>query len=235
MRSEAFTTMKMPADIGPNQLGRVHCKVDTGAGGNVMPLHVFQKLFPSQLDANSKPTGLCPTVTQLTAYNGSAIPQLGAHDTAIKWRPSSSGPPRCPHPMVHSRHVRTCYIRPPIILKYWSHAAWTVPYNLHRNGKTHPTCQEDQPLSTRKSQVTLCTSGNWQHSADDHPFVYSTPARTLIPAYPDCFEGIGCFPGTYTIHLHDNAKPVIHAPYKCPLLCIHLCVRRWMNSWSRRS
>ena len=93
MRTEAFTTMKMPADIGPNQLGRVHSKVDTGAGGKVIPLHVFQKLFPSQLNTNGKLTGLCPTVTQLTAYNGSAIPQLGSHDTAIKWRPSSSGPP----------------------------------------------------------------------------------------------------------------------------------------------
>ena len=62
-----------------------------------MPLCVFQKLFPSQLDANGKPTGLCPTTTQLTAYNGSAIPQLGAHDTAIEWRPSSLGPPRHVH------------------------------------------------------------------------------------------------------------------------------------------
>ena len=97
MRTEAFTTVKMPADIGPNQLGRVHCKVDTGAGGNIMPLCVFQKLFPSQLDTDGKPTGLHPTVTQLTAYNGSAIPQLGAHDTAIEWRPSSSGPPRHVH------------------------------------------------------------------------------------------------------------------------------------------
>ena len=97
MRTEAFTTVKMPADIRPNQLGRVHCKVDTGAGGNVMPLHVFKKLFPSWLDTNGKPTGLWSTVTQMTAYNGSAIPQLGAHDTAIEWMPSSSGPPRHVH------------------------------------------------------------------------------------------------------------------------------------------
>ena len=62
-----------------------------------MPLHVFQKLFPSQLDANGKPTGLCPTVTQLTAYNESAIPQLGAHDTAIEWRPSYHGPAKHVH------------------------------------------------------------------------------------------------------------------------------------------
>ena len=55
--------MKIPTDIGPSQQRKVHCKVDTGTGDNVMPLCVFQKLFSSQLDANGKPTGLCPTVT----------------------------------------------------------------------------------------------------------------------------------------------------------------------------
>ena len=60
MRTEAFTTVKIPADIGPNQLGRVHCKVDNSAGGNIMPLHVFQKLFPGQLDTDGKSTGLHP-------------------------------------------------------------------------------------------------------------------------------------------------------------------------------
>ena len=60
MRTEAFTTMQMPADIGPNWLGRVHSKVDTGAGGNVMSLHVFQKLFPNQLNANGNPLACAP-------------------------------------------------------------------------------------------------------------------------------------------------------------------------------
>ena len=39
----------------------------------------------------------------------------------------------------------------------------------------------------------------------------------LIKAYPDRFEGIGCFPGTYHITLRNDAKPVIHAPRKCPI------------------
>ena len=90
--TEAFTAVKMSANIGPIWLRNVCCKVNTSEGGNAMPLCVFQKLFPSQLDANGKPTGLHHTVTWLTAYNGSAIPQCGAHDTAIKWRPNSHGP-----------------------------------------------------------------------------------------------------------------------------------------------
>ena len=39
----------------------------------------------------------------------------------------------------------------------------------------------------------------------------------LIKAYPDRFEGIGHFPGTYHITLHCDVKPVIHAPQKCPI------------------
>ena len=39
----------------------------------------------------------------------------------------------------------------------------------------------------------------------------------LIQAYPDRFKGIGCFPGTYHITLSSDAKPVVHAPRKCPI------------------
>ena len=39
----------------------------------------------------------------------------------------------------------------------------------------------------------------------------------LIKAYPDRFEGIGCFPGTYHITLRNDARPVVHAPQKCPI------------------
>ena len=40
----------------------------------------------------------------------------------------------------------------------------------------------------------------------------------LIKAYPDCFEGIGKFQGTYHIHLKEDAIPVVHAPKKCPVV-----------------
>ena len=39
----------------------------------------------------------------------------------------------------------------------------------------------------------------------------------LIQAYPDRFKGIGHFPGTYHIILCSDAKPVVHAPWKCPI------------------
>ena len=42
-------------------------------------------------------------------------------------------------------------------------------------------------------------------------------SEDLIKAYADQFEGIGWFPGTYHISLHDDAKPVVHVPRKCPI------------------
>ena len=43
-----------------------------------------------------------------------------------------------------------------------------------------------------------------------------------MKAYPYQFEGIGWFPGTYHIILHDGAKLMVHAPRKCPITMWHL-------------
>ena len=39
----------------------------------------------------------------------------------------------------------------------------------------------------------------------------------LIRKFPDRFQGMGQFPGEYTIRLCDNAQPVIHTSWKCPI------------------
>ena len=39
--TEAYATVQVPAQIGSNQCGSLWCKVDTGAEGNVMHLHVL--------------------------------------------------------------------------------------------------------------------------------------------------------------------------------------------------
>ena len=137
----------------------------------------------------------------------------------------------CPHAMVHSRHIRTCYTRPPIIFEAWSHAA-----ELHHTiCMTHPTCQEDQPLSVRKSQVTHCTSGNQQCSTDNHPFLHSTPARMSLPLTPIALKELDALleHTQSTFVMMQNLSSMHTTSVLLP--CIHLCVRSWMNSSSRRS
>ena len=82
--TEAWATVTMPAVIGPNHHGSFQCKVNTGASGNVMPLCVFAKLFPTCITRDGKPIGLHPCDTRLTAYNRSNIPQFGTLDTATE-------------------------------------------------------------------------------------------------------------------------------------------------------
>ena len=85
--TEAFATVQMPAEIGLSWQATLRCKVDTSTGGNVMPLHAFSKLFPRQVTTDGTPTGLRPTRTCLTAYNGSTIKQYGTLGIAIDWKP----------------------------------------------------------------------------------------------------------------------------------------------------
>ena len=200
-----------------------------------MPLCVFQKLFPSQLDTNGKPTCLYPTVTWLTAYNGSTIPQLGAHDTAIVWRPSSSGPPR----HLHSQRYIADTSGPAILSSHHPLSLelcnWTVPYNFHINEKTHLTCQEDQPLSMRKVTGDLSHS---QKLAAQHRWSSLPPlnsARTSLPP-------------TWSLWRNWMLPQNVHNPSSWQmqnlssvqatsvlLLWIHLCMEKLDNSLSRRS
>ena len=46
----------------------VQCKIDTGANGQVMPLQVFQMLFPSRPDDKGNSVGLCEVAKKLVAY-----------------------------------------------------------------------------------------------------------------------------------------------------------------------
>ena len=82
--TEAFATVDMP--VASKKKANLRCKVDTGAGGNVMPLRAFAKLFPNWLMKTGMPTGLQKCNTKLRAYNGTNIPQLGALDTPITWK-----------------------------------------------------------------------------------------------------------------------------------------------------
>ena len=48
----------------------------------------------------------------------------------------------------------------------------------------------------------------------------------LRKEFPDCFEGIGKFPGKYHITVKPDVKPVIHAHWKCPIATrLHICAK----------
>ena len=56
--NEAYTTVQLPASASRKGTASFHIKVDTRAGGNMLPLCVFQCLYPDQISTAGLPTGL---------------------------------------------------------------------------------------------------------------------------------------------------------------------------------
>ena len=83
--NEAYTMVKLPASISSKRTASLCVKVDTGAGGNVLPLHVFRHLHPNWISPAGLPTGLDHVSTRLTAYNRSHILLYGALHGPIVW------------------------------------------------------------------------------------------------------------------------------------------------------
>ena len=164
----------MSAEIGPNQQTTLRCKVDTGTGGNVMPLCAFSKLFPRCVTTDGTPTGLRPTRAHLTAYYGSTIKQYGMLDTAINWKPEGKNITNQLHTQWYISNTPG-----PAILELPScsklgivELSCTVHFCQKKltQQKTTTECQQVQKNLTNLQQL---------NTKDD-----------LIKAYPDRFEGI---------------------------------------------
>ena len=171
-----------------------------GAGGNMMPLRVFAKLFPNWLMETGMPTGLQKCNTKLRAYNRTNIPQLGALETTITWKDEET--------KEVNKMDTTFYIADtpgPAILGLPSCSRLSIgnlncSVQLRKHGQPIKTCKEREKVKQDMKNLKPI------NSKDD-----------LIKAYPDRFEGIRKFPGTYHIYLKEDAIPVVHTPQKCPI------------------
>ena len=67
--TEKYTTVQMPVQIGPKQCGNLKCKVDAVTGDNVMPLHVFAKLFPKCISSDGTSLDLHPSDSLQCIYH----------------------------------------------------------------------------------------------------------------------------------------------------------------------
>ena len=202
--TEAFVTVQMPAEIGQNKLATLRCKVDTSAGGNVMPLHTFAKLFLRHINADGSPRGLKSSMTHLTAYNRSKIPQFGTLDLAIDWTPKGKDVAIC----LQTQWYIADTLGPAILGLPSCAKLGIVELNCAVNLQKRKLVQQKKPIAEGRNVK------------QDLKHLNSPPLNTkenLIKAYLDRFKGIGHFPGTYHITLCSDAKPVVHAPRKCPI------------------
>ena len=65
----AYTMVQLFASASSKGKVSLHVKVDTGTGGNVLPLHVDQCLYPNWISPDGLPTGMCH-------HQGSFIPWI---------------------------------------------------------------------------------------------------------------------------------------------------------------
>ena len=207
---EAYTVIILPASASSKGTASVCVKIDTGSGGNILPLHLFQQLHPKQTSPDGLPIGLDSVQTKLTAYNGSPIPLYGVLHGPILWQPNTPGAQ--PH-MIHSYQYITDTPGPALLglpaceklaVVQVNCAVKTTQPNRGPTGTT-PT----QAARTTKPPAARTLKSKCIKSTDD-----------LTREFPDRSIGIGKFPGEYKIWLCPDAHPVIHAPRKCPItLC----------------
>ena len=151
---------------------------------------------------HGSPRGLKSSMTCLTAYNGSKIPQFGTLDTAIDWTPKGKDVANC----LQTRWYIADTPGPAILGLPSCAKLGIVELNCAVNLQKRKLVQQKKPTTEGRN-----VNQDLQH-------LNSPPLNTkedLIKAYPDRFKGIGHFPGTYHITLCSDAKPIVHAPRKC--------------------
>ena len=83
--------VQLPASASRKGIASLCVKVNTGAGGNVLPLCEFKHLYLNQIRPAGLPTSMDHVSTRLTAYNRSHIPLYGTLHGPITWQPGSPG------------------------------------------------------------------------------------------------------------------------------------------------
>ena len=208
-----------------------------------MHLRAFAKLFPNRIGKKGLPTGLRKCRTRLTAYNGTNIPQLGALDTKITWKDKDSKQSTSMNTTWYVANTPGPAILglPSCSRLGIVHLNCAVEFRKSGKSIQHPKDKEKIQQDHRKhkghtgghglvgTHSTQMTKDKLDKSkGHGHVGTQSTPTiksredliksrEDLIKAYPDRFEGIGRFPGTYHIALQDDAIPVVHSPRKCPI------------------
>lgn len=194
--SEAYATLHVRyANTTAEKTLRL--KVDTGAGGNTLPVSKFKQMFPvSNTNEILKPE---PCVT-LTSYSGNKIPCIGSITLQIRKQSQT-----------HYSNAKFFVVDvngPAIVGLPTCTSLGLVNINvdamdgvLADEPREYPPKQPSQPLKTPMP-------GTKFHSVED-----------LMAWFPDCFDGIGHFRGEEHLQVRDDASPFIDPPRR---VSIHL-------------
>ena len=185
-KTEAYTIEHLPGNCDGKTNASIRVKVNTGVNGNVIPLRVFERLYPKQMNLNGETTGLETSTTKLTAYNGMQIPQYGVLRCQLIWRPGNGAKPRC----IQIKWYVADIPGPAILGLPTSERLKVTTFNCAVR-ITH----ESPKLLDKESHNMVRHDGISPHPVAQIPKSGHISSREpLIKDYPDCFEGIGRFP-----------------------------------------
>ena len=87
-RDEIFAMINITLEDRPHIPATLKEKVDTGASGNILPLRIFRRMYPTKLNAEGFPAQrtFVPRNAVLTAYNGTHIQQYGTMTIPCSYR-----------------------------------------------------------------------------------------------------------------------------------------------------
>ena len=185
--AEAFAEL-LVSHIKPPVSGPLRVKVDTGSGGNTLPLRTFRQMFhdtPVHCISNLEPN------VQLTSYSGNRIPCLGSIHLNV--RKSSQTTP-------HQAKFYVVDVSGPAILGLPSCRALNI-VDLQLDAISHQPCAIVRSLNQPYSLPTKLKS----------PI---TSVQQLKAAYPNQFDRIGKFKQPAQLLLKEDATPSCDAPRK---------------------
>ena len=179
--NKVYTVIKLPASVSSKGTASVCVKIDTGSGGNILTLCLFQQLHPKQTSPDGLPIGLDPVQSKLTAYNGSLIPLYGILHGPILWQPNTPG------------------AQPSTIHSYWYIADTPGPALLGL-----PACKRLAVVQVNCAVMTTQPSRSLRGTAPTQAARAAKPkcitsADDLMGEFPDRFTRIGKLPGEYKI------------------------------------
>ena len=164
----------------------VTCKLDTGAEGNVMPVAKYKDMFPN----NRLDSSGKPTGLQAS---GTTITGYGGNVL---------------------KQYGLCNMK----VKSNGKTADCTFYVVEADGHVIlglPTCLTLDLVSVNCNLINSCPIEEVKKTRTADTGNQAARAR-ILEEYGDCFRGIGCFKGEYTITLDKSIPPVAHAPRKVP-------------------
>lgn len=205
-------------------------KADTGAQGNILPLRVFQKIYPHLINDKGYPMNVKKSNITLSAYNGGLIQQYGVIEIPCKYKLSKWL--KVPFFIVDTNKsiifgIKTCTDLGLVTMNCWddfneinvrnTDFIQSKPVNEPNTVKHIGTDNVTSECIEKVMQCDIIKTPEYNENVPHVDLPKIANVDELKKMYPDRFQGLGKFEGTCKLTLKDNVTPVRHPPRRAPI------------------